>query len=60
MVCLAVLLLKSAEIYMKAFCHSVKASLLKSLPPEGTVGQKRINAYLIFEKIFLYRSRLLR
>jgi hypothetical protein len=56
MVYFAELLLKSEEIYTKAFWHSTKASLLQSWPLRVGWGRWKWNAYLIGE-IYFYMGQ---
>jgi hypothetical protein len=55
-VCFAVLLLKSTEIYMKAFWHSTWASLFKSWLPRIRWGKRKWNVYLNSKNIFIGAS----
>jgi hypothetical protein len=64
-VCFVVLVLKSAEIYIKVFWHRSKASLLKSCPtsqpqPHDRMAQMGMKCIPNIGKIFLCGPKLLR
>jgi hypothetical protein len=50
---------RKAEFYMKAFLQRTKASWLKSMAPQGRIGQKEMKCIFCIGEIFLYGSRFL-